>query len=58
MRPWLALLLASWSSTPAWADCPLDLGHGTGIVIFSDRYMLAFRPDPMRIEVGQPFALL
>jgi hypothetical protein len=43
----------------AWsADCPLDLGHGTGIVIFSDRYMLALRPDPLRIEIGQPFALL
>ena len=49
---------ASWSRRPAWADCPLDLGHGTGIVIFSDHYMLALRPEPMRIEVGQPFSLL
>ncbi|MCW5734866.1 MAG: FixH family protein [Enhydrobacter sp.] len=57
MRPWLTLL-AGVISTPAWADCPLDLGHGTGIVVFSDRYMLALRPDPLRIEVGQPFALL
>jgi len=40
------------------ADCPLDLGHGTGIVIFSERYMLALRPDPMRVEVGEPFSLL
>ena len=43
---------------PAWADCPLDLGRGTGWVVFSDHYMVAFRPDPMRIEVGEPFALL
>ena len=43
---------------PAWADCPLDLGRGTGLVVFSDHYMVAFRPEPMRIEVGQPFALL
>ena len=46
---------------PAWAwagDCPLDLGHGTGWVVFSDRYMLAFRPDPPLIEAGQPFALI
>jgi hypothetical protein len=55
--PWLALL-SFMVSTPCWADCPLDLGHGTGIVIFSDLYMLALRPDPLRIEVGQPFALL
>jgi len=57
MRPWLALL-AILISMPAWAECPLDLGHGTGIVIFSDQYMLALRPDPLRIEVGEPFALL
>jgi hypothetical protein len=56
-RGWTAVLLAVGAG-PAWADCPLDLGHGTGIVIFSDRYMLAFRPDPLRIEVGQPFTLL
>ena len=43
---------------PAWADCPLDLGRGTGWVVFSDHYMVAFRPEPMRIEVGQPFSLL
>jgi hypothetical protein len=44
---------------PAWAgDCPLDLGHGTGWVLFSDHYMLAFRPDPPVIEAGQPFSLI
>ena len=43
----------------AWAgDCPLDLGHGTGWVVFSDHYMLAFRPDPPIVEVGQPFTLI
>ena len=57
MRLWAALL-ALLVSTPAWADCPLDLGHGTGIVIYSDQYMIALRPDPMRIEVGLPFALI
>jgi hypothetical protein len=45
-------------SAPALADCPLDLGHGTGIVVYSERYMLAFRPEPMRLEVGLPFTLL
>ena len=54
-----ALACALLAATPAWAgDCPLDLGHGTGWVVFSDHYMLAFRPDPMPIEVGQPFALI
>ncbi len=50
----LGLLLA----TPAWADCPLDLGRGTGWVVFSDHSLMAFRPDPLRIEVGEPFALV
>lgn len=50
----LSLLLAA----PAWADCPLDLGHGVGWVVFSQRYMIAFRPDPTRIEIGEPFALI
>jgi len=58
MKPRAATLLVLLASTPAWADCPLDLGHGTGIVIYSDQYMLALRPDPMRIELGQPFTLL
>jgi hypothetical protein len=56
-RLWFALLLLLVSA-PALADCPLDLGHGTGIVIYSDRYLLALRPDPIRIEVGQPFVLI
>ena len=51
-------LLSCLIATPAMAECPLDLGHGTGIVVFSDLYMLALRPAPLRIEVGQPFALL
>ena len=42
----------------AWADCPLDLGHGVGWVVFSQHYMIAFRPDPSRIEIGEPFALV
>jgi hypothetical protein len=55
----LAMMVVLLVSTgPALADCPLDLGHGTGWVVFSDHYMIAFRPDPMRIEVGEPFALL
>jgi len=57
MRWWL-VLLSCMVATSSRADCPLDLGHGTGIVIFSDRYMLALRPEPLRIEVGQPFSLL
>ena len=54
----LALVLSLVLAVPAWADCPLDLGRGTGWVVFSDHYMIAFRPEPMRIEVGEPFALL
>ncbi|MDI1284053.1 MAG: FixH family protein [Reyranella sp.] len=53
-----ALLFANAAWNPARADCPLDLGRGTGLVIFSDHYMIAFRPDPLRIEVGEPFALV
>src|SRR5258708_34892328 len=57
--PLLGLLLALLAGVaPAMADCPLDLGRGTGWVVFSDHYMIAFRPEPMRIEVGEPFALL
>jgi hypothetical protein len=59
MKPTLVALLLLVLPGAAWAaDCPLDLGHGTGIVIFSSRYMLALRPDPLRIEIGQPFTLL
>lgn len=54
----LAVLFAFFFANAAWADCPLDLGRGTGLVIFSDHYMIAFHPDPLRIEVGEPFALL
>jgi hypothetical protein len=60
LRATILLALASTValSERAWADCPLDLGHGTGIVVYSDRFMIAFRPEPLRIEVGQPFMLL
>jgi hypothetical protein len=54
----LIFVFASAFAAQARADCPLDLGHGTGWVVFSDHFMIAFRPDPMRIEAGQPFALL
>ncbi len=56
---WAIAVLLLLLPGSAWAaECPLDLGHGTGIVIFSERYMLALRPEPMRIEMGQPFTLL
>lgn len=45
-------------ATPVWADCPLDLKGGTGWVVFSSHYMIAFRPEPLQIEVGTPFTLL
>jgi hypothetical protein len=54
----VAGLLALLVGYPACADCPLDLGRGTGLVVFSSHYMVAFRPEPMRIEVGEPFSLL
>lgn len=53
-----AALLGVLLATPAWADCALDLGRGSGWVVFSDRYLLTFRTDPLRIEVGEPFALV
>lgn len=56
--PAAALLAAALVAGPALADCPMDLGRGTGIVVYSSLYMLAFRPDPQPIEVGQPFTLL
>ena len=60
LLPLFGLLLASFAAagSAVAADCPLDLGRGTGWVVFSDHYMIAFRPEPMRIEVGQPFELL
>jgi len=51
-------LVLALIAPPAWADCPLDLGHGVGWVVFSQHYMIAFRPDPSRIEIGEPFALV
>lgn len=53
-----AALLGVLLATPAWADCALDLGRGTGWVVFSDQYLMAFRTDPLRIEVSEPFALV
>lgn len=53
-----AALLGALLATPAWADCALDLGRGTGWVVFSDHYLMAFRTDPLRIEVSEPFALV
>jgi len=53
-----AFILSLMLAAPALADCPLDLGHGVGWVVFSQHYMIAFRPDPSRIEVGEPFALI
>ena len=53
-----AALLGLFLATPASANCPLDLGRGTGWVVYSEHYLLAFRPDPLRIEVGEPFALV
>jgi len=58
MRLCLSFLLVFSAALPALADCPLDLGRGTGLVVFSDHYMIAFRPDPSQIEVGMPFALI
>jgi hypothetical protein len=54
----LVLIFSLLLAAPAWADCPLDLGHGVGWVVFSEHYMIAFRPDPSRIEIGEPFALI
>lgn len=45
-------------ATPALADCPLDLGRGTGIVFFSEHFIIALRPDPLPLEVGATFALI
>jgi hypothetical protein len=53
------LVAAMLASLPARAaDCPMDLGRGTGWVVFSEHYMIAFRPDPMQVEVGEPVSLL
>ena len=55
---WLTALLALAIPGAAWADCPLDLGRSTGLVVFSAHYLVAFRAEPLRIEVGEPFSLL
>ena len=55
--PWPALL-AVLAATPALADCPMDLGRGTGIVVFSEHFIIALRPEPLRFAVGEPFALI
>ena len=56
----LAALLVVLSAGTAWADCPMDLGRGrgSGWVIFSEHYLISFRPEPAPIEVGRPFSLL
>lgn len=54
----LVVLAGLLAAAPAAADCPLDLGRGTGWVLYSGPFIVAFRPDPLRIEVGEPFALL
>lgn len=59
MRWLVPVLLALAIASPAAAvDCPLDLGHGTGWVVFSEHYMIAFRPDPARLEAGETLALV
>jgi hypothetical protein len=58
MRTKLLALLLVATATPALADCPLDLGRGTGIVVFSEHFIIALRPDPLRLEVGGAFALV
>lgn len=45
-------------AAPALADCPLDLGRGTGMIVFSEHFIIAVRPEPMQLEVGEKFALL
>jgi hypothetical protein len=58
MRAKLLALLLVVLATPALADCPLDLGRGTGIVVFSEHFIIALRPDPLRLEVGTTVALV
>ena len=53
----MAALLLALATQPAVA-CPLDLGRGAGWVVFSGDYMIAFQPEPPRIEVGETFVLL
>ena len=53
----LALAVLAAAPVARAADCPLDLGHGTGLVVFSEHFILAVRSDPAVIEVGQPVVL-
>jgi hypothetical protein len=54
----LLVLLSIAVATPALAECPLDLGRGTGIVVFSEHFIIALRPEPLRLEAGAAFALV
>jgi hypothetical protein len=56
-RRWLAFLVML-AAPPALADCPLDLGRGTGMVVFSEHFIIAVRPEPLHFGVGEPFALI
>lgn len=53
----LAVSLALAAVSAHAADCPLDLGHGTGLVVYSQQFILAVRPEPATIEVGQAVVL-
>ncbi|MBS0550051.1 MAG: hypothetical protein JSR24_20035 [Proteobacteria bacterium] len=53
----LAALLVLAALPAQAADCPLDLGHGTGLVVYSQQFILAVRPEPATIEVGQAVVL-
>ena len=54
----LATVVVFLAATPALAECPLDLGRGTGIVVFSEHFIIAVRPEPLRLEIGEKFALV
>jgi hypothetical protein len=53
----LAILLLL-AASPAFAGCPLDLGRGTGMVVFSEHFIIAVRPEPLHFDVGETFALI
>ena len=53
----LALLIAL-AATPALADCPLDLGRGTGIVVFSEHFIIAVRVEPPGPQAGDSVLLI
>jgi hypothetical protein len=58
VRARLLPLLLVLAASPAVAECPLDLGHGSGLVVFSEHFIIAVRTDPSVIEVGEPFSLI